>query len=142
MKYLNGFFLFVKAFFPMRLTFPCYFELDILHHLIWILLHLLLREKCPNTELFLVCIFPHSNWIRRDTPYSVRMRENTDQQKFRSVSCLRTRLTKILNFAKGKWFYTWLFGWKCRKWWWSCFLFRLLMVFGRALLFDIPVFMF
>ena len=23
-----------------------------------------LREKCPNTEFFLVCIFPHSDWIR------------------------------------------------------------------------------
>ena len=28
-----------------------------------------LREKCPNTELFLIRIFPHSNWIRRDTLY-------------------------------------------------------------------------
>ena len=28
-----------------------------------------LREKCPNTELFLVRIFPHSDWIRRDTEY-------------------------------------------------------------------------
>ena len=28
-----------------------------------------LREKCPNTEFFLVHIFPHSDWIRRDTPY-------------------------------------------------------------------------
>ena len=28
-----------------------------------------LREKCPNTEFFLVHNFPHSNWIRRDTPY-------------------------------------------------------------------------
>ena len=27
-----------------------------------------LREKCPNTEFFLVRIFPHSDWIRRDTP--------------------------------------------------------------------------
>ena len=25
-----------------------------------------LREKCPNTKLFLVRIFPHSDWIRRD----------------------------------------------------------------------------
>ena len=30
---------------------------------------LALREKCPNTELFLVRIFPHSDWIRRDTKY-------------------------------------------------------------------------
>ena len=28
-----------------------------------------LREKCPNTELFLVRIFPHSDRIRRDTEY-------------------------------------------------------------------------
>ena len=28
-----------------------------------------LREKYPNTEFFLVCIFPHSDWIRRDTKY-------------------------------------------------------------------------
>ena len=27
------------------------------------------REKCPNTELFLVRIFPHSDWIRRDASY-------------------------------------------------------------------------
>ena len=26
-----------------------------------------LREKCPNTGLFLVRIFPHSDWIRRYT---------------------------------------------------------------------------
>ena len=30
-----------------------------------------LSDKCPNTELFLVCIFPHSHWIRRDTYLSV-----------------------------------------------------------------------
>ena len=28
-----------------------------------------LREKCPNTEFFLVRIFPHSDRIWRDTPY-------------------------------------------------------------------------
>ena len=28
-----------------------------------------LREKCPNTEFFLVRIFPHWNWIRTDTEY-------------------------------------------------------------------------
>ena len=28
-----------------------------------------LREKCPNTEFFLVLIFPRSDWIRRDTKY-------------------------------------------------------------------------
>ena len=39
-----------------------------------------LREKCPNTELFLVRILPHSDWILRISPYSVQMRENTDQK--------------------------------------------------------------
>ena len=28
-----------------------------------------LREKCPNTDFFLVRIFPHSDWIWRDTKY-------------------------------------------------------------------------
>ena len=28
-----------------------------------------LREKSPNTELFLVRVFPHSGWMRRDTSY-------------------------------------------------------------------------
>ena len=28
-----------------------------------------LREMCPNTEFFLVRIFPYSNWILRDTSY-------------------------------------------------------------------------
>ena len=31
--------------------------------------NLSLREKCPNTEFFLICIFPHSDWIWRDTLY-------------------------------------------------------------------------
>ena len=28
-----------------------------------------LLEKCPNTEFFLVRIFPYSDWMRRETPY-------------------------------------------------------------------------
>ena len=41
-----------------------------------------MNEKYPNTEFFLLRIFPHSDWIRRDTiySYSVRIRENTDQK--------------------------------------------------------------
>ena len=42
-----------------------------------------LREKYPNTEFFLVRILPHWDLIRRDTPYSVRMQENTNQKKLR-----------------------------------------------------------
>ena len=39
---------------------------------------LTLREKCPNTEFFLVCIFRHSDWIRRDTVY---LRIHTECEK-------------------------------------------------------------
>ena len=45
-----------------------------------------LREKCLNTEFFLVCIFLYSDWIRNlphKSPYSVWMQGNTDQKKFR-----------------------------------------------------------
>ena len=53
-----------------------------------------LREKCQNTEFFLVRIFPHSDWIRRDT-YSVQMQKNTDQKNsvfgcFSRRDCNRT----------------------------------------------------
>ena len=40
-----------------------------------------LRENCPNTEFFLVCIFPNSDLSI--SPYSVRMGENKDQKKLR-----------------------------------------------------------
>ena len=35
----------------------------------YLYLNLPLRQKCPNTELFLVRIFPHSDSIRRNTKY-------------------------------------------------------------------------
>ena len=47
-------------------------------------LHFLtMREKRPNTELFLVRIFPYLDWIRRFTLYSVQIRGNMDQKKLR-----------------------------------------------------------
>ena len=36
-----------------------------------------LREKCPNTELFLVRIFLY---LRSKSLYSVQIQENTDQK--------------------------------------------------------------
>ena len=36
-----------------------------------------LREKCPNTELFLVGIFLYLDWIRRDTEYLSVFSPNT-----------------------------------------------------------------
>ena len=41
--------------------------------------------KVSKYGIFMVCIFPDSDWIRRDTEYlySVQMWENTDQKKHR-----------------------------------------------------------
>ena len=41
-----------------------------------------LREKCPDTEYFLVRIFLYSD-LRSKSRYSVRIQENTDQKKLR-----------------------------------------------------------
>ena len=38
-----------------------------------------LREKCSNTELFLVRIFLYSDWISK-SPFSIQIQENTDQK--------------------------------------------------------------
>ena len=76
------------------------------------------REKCPNTEFFLVRIFPLSDWIQRDirgffwsvfsrirteygeirsiSPYSVRMWENTDERKLR-IWTLFTQCISTIN---------------------------------------------
>ena len=65
-----------------------------------------LREKCPNTEFFLVRIFLHSDWIRRDTLYSVRIRENTDHKKppyldtFHAVKETTTLTEKSFNYQR------------------------------------------
>ena len=40
-----------------------------------------LREKYPNTEFFLVRVFPHSNWIRRDTPYLSVFNSNAEKHR-------------------------------------------------------------
>ena len=53
MPYLESHMLSIKAFYFYRF---------------WSSMHSLC-EICPNTEIFLVRIFPHSNWIRRDTKY-------------------------------------------------------------------------
>ena len=50
-------------------------------------LHETLRENCPNTEFFFWSVFS-GIWteygeILRISPYSVRMRENMDQENFR-----------------------------------------------------------
>ena len=59
-----------------------------------------LYEKCPNTEFFLVCIFPHSGWIRRFTVNlriqpeygKIRTRKNSISGQFSSSDIIRDRL--------------------------------------------------
>ena len=45
-----------------------------------------LCEKCPNTEIFLVLIFPRWDWTRRFTGPNTR-NTNTDQKKHRTRFC-------------------------------------------------------
>ena len=77
----------------------------------------ILREKCPNTEFFQVRIFPHSDWIRWDTPYLSVFSPNAGKYSqnsqiftekhlwqsfyFNKVAGLRLQLTCFaVNFAK------------------------------------------
>ena len=49
-----------------------------------------LREKCPNKEFFLVRIFLHSDWIRRDTEYISVFSPNTGKYGPEKTPCLDT----------------------------------------------------
>ena len=70
-----------------------------------------LREKCPNTEFFLVRIFLYSDWIRKfmsKSWYSVRIQENVDQNTLRvcpSFSQFYNLFTQsfLLSFTGGMW---------------------------------------
>ena len=54
-------------------------------------------------EVILVRIFPYSDWTWRDTEYSVRVRENTDQNNSEYGHFLRSDIQmKIINFRKKK----------------------------------------
>ena len=55
-----------------------------------------LREKCPNTELFLVRIFPHSDWIRRYTPYLSVFSPNAEKYGPEKL-CIWTLFTQYIN---------------------------------------------
>ena len=78
-----------------------------------------LREKCPDTDFFLVHIFPHLDWIRSISLYSVQMRENTDQKKlciwtlfmqWQELIFFSCYLSLFLpwNFHISNWFFTWV----------------------------------
>ena len=54
-----------------------------------------LREKCPNTELFLVCVFPHSDWIRT--------RNNSVFGHFsRSAYCLSRKILSMELYSSSR----------------------------------------
>ena len=56
-----------------------------------------LREKCPDTEFFLVRIFPHSDWIRRDTPCLFVFSPNARKYGPEKTPCLGTFHAVIIN---------------------------------------------
>ena len=62
-----------------------------------------LCEKCPNKDFFLVRIFPHSDWVRRDTEYLSVFSRNTEKygpekspylDTFHVVSAMRLRIVR------------------------------------------------
>ena len=56
-----------------------------------------LREKCPNTELFLVSIFLYSDWIRRFTPKISVFSLNTGKYGLEITPYLDTFLTVYIK---------------------------------------------
>ena len=65
------------------------------------------REKYRNAEFFLTCVFPHSNWIRRDTEYlSVSLRIQFECGK------TRTRKNSVFGyFSRSVTTHAW-FNWR------------------------------
>ena len=65
-------------------------------------LSIALRKKYPYTEFFLVRIFPHLNWIRRDTEYlslfSPNVRKTPYLDTFHAVSLWITLAVPPLNW--------------------------------------------
>ena len=49
-----------------------------------------LCEMCPSTEFFLVCIFPHSDCIRKDTKYLSVFSPNEGKYGPEKTLCLGT----------------------------------------------------
>ena len=57
-----------------------------------------LREKCPNTEFFLVRIFVHSDWIRRDTE------SECGKIRTRKISLFR-QFSRSVSYFTDDWFF-------------------------------------
>ena len=65
----------------------------------------LLHEKCPNTDMFLVCVFliwtVYGDLLRK-SPYSVQIQENTDEKKLRIWTLCTQWLFQSFTFILGK----------------------------------------
>ena len=48
-------------------------------------------------EVILVRIFPHSDWMQRDTPYLVRMLENSDHNNSEYEHFLRSDYNQLIG---------------------------------------------
>ena len=77
-------------------SFPIYHYLYFfwLIHQSTIIIHHSMCEKCP--EFFLVSIFPHSDWIRRDTSYLSVFSPNARKYRLEKTPCLETFRTATL----------------------------------------------
>ena len=80
-------------------------------HLLVTIFHYMSQCLNPNTDFFLVRIFMHSDWIQSISPYSVRMRENTDQKnseygqfscsgRYNFAQCFHKHLLYRRNFSQ------------------------------------------
>ena len=59
-----------------------------------------LREKCPNTEFFLVRISPHLDWIRKYTEYLSVLSPNTGNTYQKKTTHLDTFHAVIISGSK------------------------------------------
>ena len=69
-------------------------------------------NKCPNTELFLVLIFPHSEWIRRDTSYLSVFTPNAEKYGPEITPYLDTFHTVTFTQSIDLWLLLYF------SWWW------------------------
>ena len=56
-----------------------------------------MREKCLNTEFFLVRIFSHLDWIRRDTEYLSMFSPNAGKYEPEKTPYFDTSRSKVLR---------------------------------------------
>ena len=75
-----------------------------------------LREKCPNTGNFLVCIFPHLDWIHRDTSYHSGI--SKDSSNFLNTIWLSSLLLLWLCLSHNIW------DWSIKK---QCIVFLIIL---------------